>query len=419
MNGLPADWTIEPLENLANFVTGRTPARANSLYWEGGEEKIPWVAISDMENFGVITSTKESITKKAFDEVFRNRIVRAGTLIMSFKLTIGRVATLGIDACHNEAIISLYPRNRIDQRFLGYFLSQVDWDDHQDRQIKGNTLNQDKINRIPIALPSSSEQSDIANVLDRVRTAVALETKAEQVAQRLKGAAMRQTFSAGLRGESQKETALGLVPEGWDVRPLGDVCALSTGTTPSTKRVDYYQGDTAFIKTGEIVNNRLSRATTFVSSEAVRDYNLQIYPAGTVLMAMYGQGKTRGQVALLEIPATTTQNAGALQPSDRLSPTFLWHYLLSIYDRLRGMGSLGHLSHLNLGYLRELLIVCPPLDEQAEIVVILDALDRQNRSAQAEAGRSRRAVQGPVAHADDRRNPCGRSRSLGALTSAS
>src|SRR5207237_661377 len=126
---------------------------------------------------------------------------------------------------------------------------------------------------------------------------------------------------------------------------------LSTGTTPSTKRADYYQGDIPFIKTGEIVNNRLRRATTFVSRQAVRDYNLQIYPAGTVLMAMYGQGKTRGQVALLELAATTTQNAGALQPSESLNSIFLWHYLLSIYDRLRGMGSLGHLSHLNLGYL--------------------------------------------------------------------
>lgn len=188
---------------------------------------------------------------------------------------------------------------------------------------------------------------------------------------------MRELFTKGLRGEAQKETEIGLVPESWDVCPLGDVTSLSTGTTPSTKRLEYYQGDVPFIKTGEIVNNRIDSATTHVSRQALADYSLRIYPRGTVLMAMYGQGKTRGQVSLLEIEATTTQNAAAIQPTATLDSVFLWHYLLSNYERLRGMGSLGHLSHLNLGYLRELLVLHPPLDEQREIADILDAIDRK------------------------------------------
>src|SRR5208283_1457231 len=112
----------------------------------------------------VIRSTAEKISPKAFQEVFRKRISPKGTLIMSFKLTIGRVATLGLDACHNEAIISIFPNKRINQKFLEYFLSQVDYAEYQDRAVKGNTLNQEKINRIRVTEPPKPEQEKIASV---------------------------------------------------------------------------------------------------------------------------------------------------------------------------------------------------------------------------------------------------------------
>lgn len=377
MTGLPKGWTIEPFERVARYDTGRTPARANAKYWDGKGDVVAWVAISDMEEFGTITSTAEAISELAFRDVFRERIVPAGTLLMSFKLTIGRIATLGIPACHNEAIISIYPRRGVNQRYLGYFLSQVDYSDHQDRQVKGHTLNQAKINRIPILLPPEHEQRTIADVLDRVQAGIHTERELEQTALALKHAAMRELFTRGLRDGSQKETDIGLVPESWSVLRLGQVCALSTGTTPATKDKHYYDGDIPFIKTADVINNRISAASTFVSQQAIDDYSLKIFPPGTVLMAMYGQGKTRGQVSLLEISAATTQNAAAIQPSSEIDSAFLWHYLMSCYERLRGMGSLGHVSHLNLGYLRDLLIVKPPLEEQRKIAAILDAIDRK------------------------------------------
>ena len=100
-------------------------------------------------------------------------------------------------------------------------------------------------------------------------------------------------------------------------------------------------------------------------------------------MAMYGQGKTRGQVALLEITATTTQNAAAIQPSSEIDPEFLWQYLTSRYEHLRGAGALGHISHLNLGYLRDFPIVKPPLLAQREIARILVTIDKKAMMTQS------------------------------------
>ncbi|CAJ2789259.1 restriction modification system DNA specificity domain-containing protein [Burkholderia pseudomallei] len=228
-----------------------------------------------------------------------------------------------------------------------------------------------------IPIPPRTEQQQIASVLKLLRRSLLQQFAIIETAMELKQTAMHELFTRGLRGAAQKETELCVMPENWEAVRLGQVCALSTGTTPATKDKHYYEGEIPFIKTADIVNNRISTANTFISQQAVDDYSLKLFPPGTVLMAMYGQGKTRGQVSLLEITAATTQNAAAIQPSNVIDSTFLWHYLLSCYERLRGMGSLGHVSHLNLGYLRDLLVVMPPLAEQKEIAEILNALDRK------------------------------------------
>ena len=184
MSQLPEGWTEEPFSQVARYATGRTPARANGAYWKNGRNQVPWVAISDMKEYGSITKTAEAVSEAAFHDVFRECVVPTGTLLMSFKLTIGRVATLGVPACHNEAIISIYPRDGVDQRYLGYYLSQVNYSDHQDRQVKGNTLNQSKIDRIPVLLPPENEQRSIADVLDLCRAGLDTERSAEATTRR-------------------------------------------------------------------------------------------------------------------------------------------------------------------------------------------------------------------------------------------
>ncbi|MCL4743563.1 MAG: N-6 DNA methylase [Phycisphaerales bacterium] len=179
VDGLPDGWTLEDFEQIASFASGRTPARANEAYWRDG--KTPWVAISDMVPYGTVSETKEKISDSAFDEVFRGQAVEAGTLLMSYKLTIGRVAKLGMPACHNEAIISIYPRDDVDSTYLGYYLSQVDYADHQDRAVKGNTLNRDKISKIPVVLPPEGEQRKIASVLDLLREAIDIHAKKQEL----------------------------------------------------------------------------------------------------------------------------------------------------------------------------------------------------------------------------------------------
>lgn len=279
-------------------------------------------------------------------------------------------------------VIPIRPKDKDrDARFVFFYLLHPDVRSFVAEKMEGATGRQRVPDRVLLELPipdlDPRDEAQIANLLQVVQDAIATESSAEILSQGLKNAAMRELFTRGLRGEALKESEIGTLPESWRVVRLGEVCSLTTGTTPSTKRQEYFQGTIPFIKTSEIVNNRITEASAFVSEDAVRDYSLKIYPAGTVLMAMYGQGKTRGQVALLALPATTTQNAAAIQTGGALHPDYLWQFLLGSYERLRGLGSLGHISHLNLGYLREVLVKLPALDEQSEIAEVLNAIDQK------------------------------------------
>lgn len=373
------NWTWRPLGELFEIGAGKTM----SAMARSGADKVPFLRTSNVLWDEVdLTQVDEMAISTA---ELAEKSLKSGDLLVCEGGDIGRAAVWDGRVARMSFQNHLHRLRPIvdgvDSRFYVFFLqsafTQLGIFEGAGNKTTIPNLSRNRLAALHIPQPPAAEQREMARALAMVREAITIHEHAGATAQELKRAAMSDLFARGLRGEAQKETEIGLVPESWDVVALGKVAHLSTGTTPATKDKSYYDGTIPFIKTADVVNNRIGDAVTFVSERAIEDYSLTVYPAGTVLMAMYGQGKTRGQVSLLEIAAATTQNAAAIQPSADLDPAFLWHYLMSCYERLRGMGSLGHVSHLNLGYLRDLQILRPQIDEQREIVTILDALDRK------------------------------------------
>lgn len=380
MSDLPEGWSIVPFEQVATYASGRTPSRANATFWNGKGTQFPWVAISDMEPYGTITRTAETISEVAFREAFRERIVPAGTLLMSFKLTIGRVATLGVPACHNEAIISIYPKTHVDQKYLGYFLSHVDYSEQQDRQIKGNTLNQDKIDRIPVILPPLQEQHAIAQVIDRIREGIEIESSAGVLASELRRSAMTSLFTRGLRGEAQKETEIGPVPQSWVVELLGTHHNVVSGGTPSRATPAFWNGGSIpWVKTTEVAYCVINETEEHITQAGLAGSAAKLLQPGTLLMAMYGQGVTRGKVAILGIAAACNQACAAITPSDDVVLVgYLYHFLSWRYEAIRALAHGGQQQNLNLDIVRDLKIAFPhSRSDQREIVAILDTIDRK------------------------------------------
>ena len=158
---IPENWVWGRLGTIANLHIGKTPPRGEPIFWSNG--KWPWVSISDIRDGETLTETKEKVSEEAAARIFKGNFSPKGSLIMSFKLTIGKVATLGIDAFHNEAIITIRPYSD-SEIFLQYLKRAMpifaQMGDSKDA-IKGKTLNNTSLSNLYIPIPPSQEQRRI------------------------------------------------------------------------------------------------------------------------------------------------------------------------------------------------------------------------------------------------------------------
>ncbi len=162
------------------------------------------------------------------------------------------------------------------------------------------------------------------------------------------------------------------LPRGWRRASLSDVATISTGSTPSRRHPEYFQGDIPWVKTTEVQFCEIFESEDHVSPAGVRAARLKIYPPGTVLMAMYGQGKTRGQTAILGVPAAINQACAAISPSGDISPWYLFHNLSCRYEVIRSGGQGSNQDNLNRSMVARLPLVVPPPEEQRSFVRHLD-----------------------------------------------
>ena len=161
---LPNSWQWVRLGDIVSFNIGKTPNRKNATYWENGI--YPWVSISDMEHGKEIFNTKQRVSQVGLDDCFKGSISPKGTLIMSFKLTIGKMSILGMDSLHNEAIVSIYPHLNEMKLFLFKLLNGFELTSGTKDAIMGKTLNSQSIRNILIALPPLNEQKRIVEKVD-------------------------------------------------------------------------------------------------------------------------------------------------------------------------------------------------------------------------------------------------------------
>ena len=162
---LPENWTWVRFGQYVRMSIGKTPPRGETKYWANG--KYPWVSISDMSDYGLVTTTKESVSEYA--KSLFGEISPVGILIMSFKLTVGRTSLLNTSAYHNEAIISIYPfvdKNYQARNFLFHILPIISNLGDTKDAIKGKTLNSKSLNNLLLPLPPLNEQGRIVAMIE-------------------------------------------------------------------------------------------------------------------------------------------------------------------------------------------------------------------------------------------------------------
>jgi type I restriction enzyme S subunit len=310
------------------------------------------------------------------------KIALAGDILISVRAPVGDV-NIAMDACAiGRGVSAIRAGKKIDNTYLFYalmFCKPI-----LESQSSGAifaSINKNTIKELEIPYFPYSDQVKISKVLHLINSKILNEITALDVAQQLKSSAMHTLFSLGLRGEPQRDTEIGQVPGSWEVETIGTHHSVVSGGTPSRGNPKYWIGGTIpWVKTTEVNYCTIAKSEEHITQSGLDDSAAKMLPKGTILMAMYGQGVTRGKVAILGTEAACNQACAAINStSDVIEARYLYHFLSYRYEAIRQLAHGGQQQNLNLDIVRDLPIAFPKNDkeEQNDIIAILDAIDQK------------------------------------------
>lgn len=248
-------------------------------------------------------------------------------------------------------------------------------------------LSSTSLQKLHFPLPTIEEQQRIVKRIESLFEKLdAAKEKAQNVVDSFesrKAAVLHKAFCGKLTASWRKQN--GVADDSWEEKTVGECCKLGSGGTPSKSHLEYYEnGDIPWLNTGEIDWNDINFVEKHITQAGLDNSSAKLYPAGSVVVAMYGMGVTRGKVAILKIPTTTNQAVCVLQPEKTLFNKFLFYYFMYNYWTFREEAVGGNQLNYSATMIGKWSIKIPSLPEQQEIVRILDnILQKEQKAKQA------------------------------------
>ncbi|UWR44628.1 restriction endonuclease subunit S [Phaeobacter inhibens] len=385
MSDLPKGWEASTLVDLVTFNPKHDPETNRDQVISF----VPMPAVN--EHSGTISEPKErplaemwkGFTHFADGDVIFAKITPC---MENGKTAIARDLKNGI-ACGSTEFHVLRPSEGILADYLWRYMRQKSFRDEAAKHMTGavgqRRVPKPYLEQLRFPLPPLAEQRRIVEKLDQLsaRTRAAKDhlTHVQTLATRAKQA----TLAAAFRGK-------------WDTRPLSDLASVGTGATPKKGNARFYDSGNIPWVTSSVANQDLvTEAEQYITEAAIKETNCRVYPSGTLLVAMYGEGKTRGMITKLGIDAATNQALAAIQLTapERVHPEWVPWLLQSKYLEMREMAAGGVQPNLNLGIIKAIEVLLPPVKEQTEIICRIEAVFARIDRMVAEAGRAAKLLE--------------------------
>jgi len=336
-----------------------------------------WLKIGDIDKESkFVTSTQEKVIPAALS---KTRVVNPGDLILSNSMSFGRPYILEIETCIHDGWIAVSEINKsLDRDYLYYLMMTSASQTYFSNNAAGSgvqNLNADIIKHLPVSYPNKKEQQKIADCLASLDELITLEAQKLDTLKTHKKGLMQQLFPAEdetlpkLRFPELREAGK------WEEATLGAIAKITSGGTPNRAEPNYWGGSIPWVTTSLIDFNRIDETEEFITTEGLKNSSAKLFPVKTLLMAMYGQGKTRGKVALLSIEAATNQACAAIMLNKEVDTNFVFYNLASRYDEIRKLSNEGGQENLSAGLIKNISVIIPSLPEQQKIADCLVSLD--------------------------------------------
>ena len=365
-------WEVRKLGEVCKISIGKTPARGNKNFWDTEKEtNNVWLSIRDLNN----TKEKQVFDSREYISESGAKLfnfVKKGTLLVSFKLTLGRLAFAGTNLYTNEAIASLeiINKEKLNNEYLYYYLTYFDWDAETkgEVKVKGKTLNKAKLQKIKVLVPLPPEQQKIVAILDEAFGAI----------EKAKTNAKQNLTHAKELFESYLQSVFENKGEGWEEKSLGEIATVKSGGTPSRSKKEYWEGNIAWYSSGELNDLFTKEPERYINDLAIKNSSAKLFPIGSLLIGMYDTAALK--MSIIDRDASFNQAIAGVEPNKSINLIFILHSINSIKPEILNLRRGVRQKNLNLSKIKNIPIFLPPITEQKTIVKKLDTLSEQTKA---------------------------------------
>jgi len=364
------------LGDVCNIVSGGTPSRSNSLYWNGGT--IPWIKIGNISK-KYVDSADEFITQEGLDGSSA-KMLPAGTILYTIFATLGEVGILKIDACTNQAIAGLTIKNpeQVRTDYIYYYLkSKKSYVSNIGRGVAQNNINMSMLRDFDIPLPTIEEQDEIVSVLERTASVIeARKTELDKLDELVK-ARFVEMFGNPVTNE-----------KGWPSKFLSELTTkIGSGATPKGGKESYREEGITLIRSMNVHNGEFDyKDLAHISDEQAAKLDGVTIEPNDVLLNITGASVARSCVVPNEIlPARVNQHVCIIRCKEHVIPEFLNKLLIddnyqSLLWSIAGSGATR--EAITKQQVEELQIILPPITTQKEFVEFVKQVDKSKVEVQ-------------------------------------
>jgi type I restriction enzyme S subunit len=369
-NKIPEDWNRFRLGEIAIIEMGQSPS---STSYTELPEGFPF--LQGNADFGARTPTPKTYCTQP------TKICKKDDILISVRAPVGDLNTADQEYCIGRGLAAIRGKPaKVWQPFLFYELSSERRQLY--RSMQGTTfeaVNSRDLKSTLLMVPKSlEEQKKISAILRCTDNAI---DKTKELIEKYK------KMKHGLMQDFFDSTENHIIDNRWVVIKLGnpEYFELATGGTPSTSVPEYWGGTTKWMTSGDVHKKKIYDVDGRITEKGYENSNATLIPKDSILIALAGQGKTRGTVAISKVGLTTNQSVAAVIPKrDKINSQYLYHYLDNKYLELRSISAGAGRAGLSLSILGEYTIKAPPnLGDQERIARVLDSIDEKIQSEES------------------------------------
>ena len=361
------------LKEAFDLQMGKTPARNNAEFWDGTHK---WISIADLGNAGkYINNTKERISDEGVEASGIKKVPK-GTVIMSFKLSIGKTAITSEDMYTNEAIMAFLNKRtyEIDVDYLYHLCCGTNWGAGTNKAVMGLTLNKATLSEYEIELPDISEQREIARKLDKLDSII-VRRKAQLVSlEELVKSRFIELFGDPVHNNKE-----------WTTDSVERLCKeIYGGGTPSKSHPEYYEnGNIPWVSSKDMKTDILMDSQIHINEEGVANSTARMVPENSVIMVIRsGILKHTLPVAINAVPITVNQDLKVFIPGNRVITRFLaYQFKMLESDILSGVRAVTA-DNIEFDSLKKRKLIVPPMELQQQFAAFVAQVDKSKVAVQ-------------------------------------